>query len=335
MVGIGIIGTGYWGKNQVRNYNSLLLEEKIEYLKICDIDKKRAKELSSIHSIEYTTNIKDLLNDNKITAVVIATPSSTHYELAKISLESDKDVFVEKPLTLKSDNAMKLINLAKQRGKILMVGHLFRYHPIIEEIKKKIEIGEFGKIQMIMSFRLALGVPRKDIGVILALAVHDLDLTCYLLNKKEPESILVDNGKFNQEEVIETTNISLNFDNNTKGYIMDSWNIPVYGKRRELIIIGSEKSALVNYLTPSEYYIFDSSIKNRINNDIVIFEKNNNGTQKITIDYKEPLKQEILHFVKCIETRTTPNSDGLVGYYAVRMCERAKLSAEKNKRIYF
>jgi len=335
MVGIGIIGTGYWGKNHVTNYKSLLLEKKIDYLKICDIDEERVKEISRAYSIDYTTDIKELLDNNKITAIVIVTPSSTHYELSKLSLESGKDVFVEKPITLTSENALKLIELANQNKKILMVGHLFRYHPAVEEIKKRIDIGEFGKIQMILSFRLALGVPRKDLGVILALAVHDLDLTCYLLNKEEPESILVDNGKFNQEEVIEMTNISLNFDNNTKGYIMGSWNIPVYGKRRELLIIGSEKSAFVNYLIPSEYQIFDSSIKKSKVNDKVIFEKYNNGIQKIVIEYKEPLKQEILHFIKCIETRTAPNSDGLVGYNAVRMCEKAILSAEKNERIYF
>ncbi len=335
MVGIGITGTGYWGKNHVTIYKSLLLEKKIDYLKLCDIDEKRVKEISEINSIDYTTNIKELLNDDKITAVVIVTPSSTHYELSKLSLESGKDVFVEKPITLKSDNAMKLIDLAKQKRKILMVGHLFRYHPAVEEIKKRIDLGEFGKIQMILSFRFALGVPRKDMGVILALAVHDLDLTCYLLNKKEPESILVDNGKFNQEEVTEMTNMSLNFDNNTKGYIMESWNIPVYGKRRELLIIGSEKSGYVNYLTPSEYQIFDSSIRNSVMNDKVMFEKSDNGIHKVVIEYKEPLKQEILHFIKCIETRQNPNSDGLVGYNAVRMCEKAILSAEKNERIYF
>ena len=335
MVGIGIIGTGYWGKNHVTNYKSLLLEKKIDYLKICDIDEERVKEISRAYSIDYTTDIKELLDNNKITAIVIVTPSSTHYELSKLSLESGKDVFVEKPITLTSENALKLIELANQNKKILMVGHLFRYHPAVEEIKKRIDIGEFGKIQMILSFRLALGVPRKDLGVILALAVHDLDLTCYLLNKEEPESILVDNGKFNQEEVIEMTNISLNFDNNTKGYIMGSWNIPVYGKRRELLIIGSEKSAFVNYLIPSEYQIFDSSIKKSKVNDKVIFEKYNNGIQKIVIEYKEPLKQEILHFIKCIETRTAPSSDGLVGYNAVKMCEKAMLSAEKNERIYF
>jgi len=335
MVGIGIIGVGHWGKNHVTVYKSLLQENRIDYLKICDTDKDRVKEISEINSIEYTTKIEHILNDNKITAVVIVTPSSTHYYLTKLALENDKDVFVEKPITLNLDDSLKLIDLAKQKQKILMVGHLFRYHPAVEALKKRIDIGEFGKIQMILTYRLALGVPRKDIGVILALAVHDLDLICYLLNKKEPESILVDNGKFNQNEVIETTNISLNFENNTKGYIMESWNIPVYGKKRELVIVGSEKSALINFLTPSEYTIFDSNIKKIKSDGNLYLEMHNNGIQKISIEYKEPLKQEILHFIHCIETRACPNSDGLVGYNAVKMCEKAKLSAEKNERIYF
>jgi len=335
MVGIGIIGVGYWGKNHVSAYKSLLQENKIDYLKIYDTDEDRVKEISEIYSIEYTTKIEDILNDDKITAVVIITPSSTHYELTKLALENDKDMFVEKPLTLNSNDSLKLIELAKQKQKKLMVGHLFRYHPAVKAIKKQIDNGEFGKIQMIMTFRFALGVPRKDMGVILALAVHDLDLFCYLLNKDEPESILVDNGKFNQNEVIETTNISLDFENNIKGYIMESWNIPVYGKKRELVIVGSEKSVLVNYLTPSEYTIFDSSIKKIKTNDCSYFEKHTNGINKISIEYKEPLKEEILHFIECLENGTYPISDGLVGYNAVKMCEKARLSAEKNARIYF
>ncbi|MHA1254279.1 MAG: Gfo/Idh/MocA family protein, partial [Promethearchaeota archaeon] len=222
MIGIGIIGVGYWGKNHVSAYKTLLQENRINYLKICDINENRVKEISEINSIECTTKIDDILNDDKITAVVIITPSSTHYELTKLALENDKDVFVEKPLTLNSNDSLKLIELANQKHKKLMVGHLFRYHPAVKAIKKRIDNGELGKIQMILTSRLALGVPRKDMGVILALAVHDLDLFCYLLNKNEPESILVDNGKFHQDEVVETTNISLNFENNTKGYIMES-----------------------------------------------------------------------------------------------------------------
>lgn len=335
MVGIAIIGIGYWGKNHVRNYKVLLMEKEIEYLKICDINNERAEEIAKDYDLEWTSNIEDIVNDEKITAVAIITPSTTHYELSKLFLENGKDVFVEKPITLKSENAKDLVEFAKRKNKILMVGHLFRYHPAVRDIKKRIDIGEFGKINMIITYRFALGVPRKDMGVILALAVHDLDLTCYLMNQKIPKSILVDNAKFHQDKVIEMTNISLEFENGAKGYMMESWNIPVYDRKRELIIIGSEKSAIINYLIPNEYQIFDTKIKRTYIDDHLILEKEDKSINKIIIDYKEPLREQILHFLYCIKNRITPETDGMVGYNAVRMCESAFLSAEKNKRIYF
>ncbi len=335
MTGIGIIGTGYWGKNHVRNYKNLLKTKKIDYLKIYDKNKNRAEEISEIYSIEYVEDLAEILNDKNINAVVIATPSSSHYDLSKRFLTHKKDVFVEKPMTLNSKRALELVNLAEKNKRILMVGHLFRYHPIVKHIKKRIDIGEFGNIEMIISFRFALNAPRKDMGVILALAVHDLDLSCYLLNKKQPKSILVDNSKFHQDKVIEMTNISLDFDNDTKAYMMESWNVPVYGKKRELIIIGSEKSAIIDYLNPSEYYIFDSKINKKIVEDKIILEKEDENIIKITIDYKEPLEQEILHFLNCVNERKKPNSDGEIGYNAVKMCEKAFESAEKNRRIFF
>lgn len=335
MIGIAVVGAGYWGKNQIRIYKTLLMEKQIDYLKICDINEERAKQISKDFDLEYTTRLEDILNDKKITAAVIVTPSSTHYELSKLFLQNGKDVFVEKPITLVSENAMELVKIAEEHKKILMVGHLFRYHPAVKDIRKRINIGEFGELEMILTYRFALGVPRKDMGVILALAIHDLDLSCYLLNQNIPQSILVDNGKFHQDKVIEMTNISLDFENGAKSYIMASWNIPVYDKKRELIIIGSEKSAIINYLTPSEYKIFDTKIKKKNVDGKIILEKEDNAVSKVILDYKEPLKSEILHYLNCLKTREKPETDGLVGYHAVRICEKALLSADTNKREYF
>ncbi|MFX1385394.1 MAG: Gfo/Idh/MocA family protein [Promethearchaeota archaeon] len=335
MVGIAIIGAGYWGKNHIRNYKTLLMEKEIEYLKIYDINLGRLKQMAMDYNIDYTENIDDIRNDKKINAVVIVTPSDSHYELTKMFLESDKDVFVEKPLTLDSNQAKELINISQENSKILMVGHLFRYHPAVKDIKRRIDIGEFGKINMILSYRFALGVPRKDMGVIFALAVHDLDLTCYFLNQSIPESIMVDNASFYQDRVVEMTNISLTFKDGAKGYMTESWNIPVYDRKRELIIIGSEKSALINYLNPNEYEIFDTKIKKIHIDNKLILEKEENTINKVILDYKEPLNEEILHFLQCIKKRKTPETNGVVGYNAVKMCEKAFLSAKENKRIYF
>jgi len=227
MVGIAVIGTGYWGKNHVRNYKALLMENQIEYLKLCDTNEIRVKEIAEDYNLEFTTSIDDIKNDNNITAVVIVTPSSTHYNLSKTFLESGKDVFVEKPMTLNSENAKDLVETAKKYNKILMVGHLFRYHPAVIDIKRRIDLGEFGKINMIITYRFALGVPRKDMGVVYALAVHELDLSCYLLNQDSPRSIMAETARFHQQEVEEMANISMDFQNGAKSYMMESWNIPV------------------------------------------------------------------------------------------------------------
>jgi len=335
MVGIAIVGTGYWGKNHIRNYKSLLMENQINYLKIYDINEIRLKQMAIDYNLEYVNDINDIANDKKIDAVVIVTPSESHYKLSKFFLENDKDIFVEKPLTLDSAKAKELVELAEAKKKILMVGHLFRYHPAIRDLKKRIEIGEFGRIYMIHSYRFALGVPRKDMGVVFALAVHDLDLFCHLLNTKMPKSVLVDNAKFFQDQVVEMTNISLEFKSGERGYIMGSWNIPVYDRKRELILIGSEKSAIINYLTPNEYKIFDTKIKKRYINNEYILEKEENSTNNIILEYKEPLREEILHFLHSIKNRKTPNTNGIVGYNAIKMCEAVLLSANENKRIYF
>ncbi|MHA1293070.1 MAG: Gfo/Idh/MocA family protein [Promethearchaeota archaeon] len=334
MIGIAIVGAGYWGKNHVRNYKSLLVEGKIDYLKICDTNENRAKEIAESYGLDYCTNNEDILNDERITAVVIVTPSATHYDLAKLFLENKKDVFVEKPLTLNSNQANELVNIAKNQNKILMVGHLFRYHPAIKDIKKRIDFGEFGKINMILTYRFALGIPRKDMGVIYALAIHELDLSCYLLNQSFPKSILADSARYHQEVVEEMTNIIMEFPNGIKSYMMESWNIPVYGKKRELIIIGSEKSAIIDYLTPNEYKIFDTKIKKHIISGEPTLKIEDNEVSKIILKYKEPLKEEVLHFVDCIKNRKIPDTDGIVGYKAIQMCEAVLKSIQENRKIF-
>ncbi|MFX0069904.1 MAG: Gfo/Idh/MocA family protein [Candidatus Hermodarchaeota archaeon] len=329
-----VIGTGYWGKNHVRNYKELLMENRIDYLKLYDTNESRVKQMANDYSLEYFKDFEDIISDEKISAVVIVTPSSTHYDLAKKFLENGKDVFIEKPMTLNSNEAKELFEISEKNNRILMVGHLFRYHPAVKDLKKRIDIGEFGKINMIITYRFAFGIPRKDMGVVYALAVHELDLSCYLLDQKLPVSVLADITSYHQNSVEEMANISMDFSDGAKSYMMESWNIPVYGKKREIIVIGSEKSAIINYLLPNEYNIFDTKIKTQIIDGQSILELEDNAVNKIIIDYKEPLKEEILHFLDCLKSRNKPETDGFIGYKAVQMCEAVFQSARENKRIY-
>ena len=252
MLGIGVIGTGHWGKNHVRTFNEFRSKGLIDHLKICDVDKQRVRELGENFGVEYTTDYKTLLDDKKIKAVSIATSSATHYQIAKEFLKAGKDVLVEKPMTINSKQGKDLVKIASDNKKILMVGHIFRYHPAINELKRRMEGGEFGKIYFFISNRLDIGTPRKDMGVIFALGIHEIDMFCHLLDVDYPNEITTVSGDYLQSDIEEMATIILGFDNGVKGYATESWLVPVYGKKRELVVIGSEQSARIDYLKPQE-----------------------------------------------------------------------------------
>ncbi len=319
---LAVIGTGYWGKNHVRALKELLDEGKIEELYVCDVDKGRAKEIAKNYGVSYYTDYRELPS---IDGVVIATPSDTHYEIAKNFLEDGKDVLVEKPMTLDSKEAEKLIEIAEKNGNILMVGHIFRYHPAVIELKNRIERGDFGKIYYMMSNRFSLRQPRKDMGVLFALGIHEVDIFCYLLNKEYPNAIFATFENY-IGGVEETAQITLYFEEGTKGYAFESWITPVYGKKRELVVVGSRLSAYVDYLKPNEIKFFDSMIES----EGVAIE----GSYTVPLEYKEPLKEELKDFIECIRTRKKPIADMYVGKRAVEMIEAAIEAAKNGERLH-
>jgi len=319
---IAVIGTGYWGKNHVRALNEMKGEGRIEDLYICDVDEERAKSLANGYGLQYFTDYKKLPGD--VEGVVIATPSNTHYEIAKYFLEEGKDVLVEKPMTMNSKESQMLIEIAEKNGRILMVGHIFRYHTAVNEIKRRIKEGIFGRVYYIMSNRFSLRYPRNDSGVLLALGIHEVDIFCHLLDKNYPNEIYASVGRYigNYEE---TAQIITYFDDGINGYAFESWITPVYGKRRELYVIGSKMSAFVDYLKPNEITYFESTITP----DSVEL----SGSYTVPIEYKEPLKEELYDFIKCIESRDKPVADMFVGKRAVEMIEAAMKSAEEGRRV--
>lgn len=323
-----VIGTGYWGKNHVRVFNELKHEEVIDSLTICDADEKRVKKLADVFDIQYAVSYRQFVNSD-IDAVSIVTPSSTHFQIAKEFMEVGKDVFVEKPMTLDSIEAKKLVNLAEENDTILAVGHIFRYHSAVQELKKRVDRGDFGKIYHMYSDRLTFGKPREDMGVLFALAIHEVDLFCYFLNEKYPEEISATIGKYTQPNVDEIAMVTLSFADNIKAYAIESWLTPVYGKKRDFVLIGSNMSAKIDYLKPQELQIFDASI---VDHDGALTAENE-GSYTIPIKYSEPLKDELKHFVECVKSRETPLADMYAGKRAVKMIEMALKSAKEGKAI--
>ncbi|MHA1340694.1 MAG: Gfo/Idh/MocA family protein [Promethearchaeota archaeon] len=357
---IALIGCGYWGQNIARVINEIneQSEKKIQ-LYLFDIDASKAKYLAKKYNFNFVNNIDDIFSNKEISAVLIITPSSTHYDLTLKALNADKDVFVEKPFTLSSKNAEKLIKIAYKKNKILMVGHLFRFHQGIIELKKRIDLGEFGKIYFLYGFKFGMAIPKEDAGVIFTLAVNDFDIFCYILDVEYPTSILAQRGtfiqriamdatnqndkdnfeninKFNENQNLEDiVNVSLTFPNGIQGYLIESWIVPVFGRKRELIIVGSKKTAILNYLIPNEIIFYDFHIEKAppsSTDDFVLIQEN---PHKIIFEFQEPLKKEMEHFLECLELRREPISNANIALKALKMCEMTIKSANMGKKIYF
>lgn len=333
MVGIGIIGTGYWGKNHARIFKELESAGIVDSVKICDVDEKRVSELGKNFNVDYTTDYKSWLVDSGIHAVSIVTPSATHYDIAKTFLEAGKDVLIEKPMTMDSKEAKELVKISDENDRVLMIGHIFRYHPAILELKRRIDQGELGQIYFLMGNRLAVGTPRKDMGVMHALGIHEVDMFCYLLNVEYPEDITALVGNYLQEDIEETALIVMGFEGGVKGFAMESWLMPVYGKKRDLAVVGSEKTIKVDYLKPQELEIFDVRIEKYEDAAGVQFRLESEQSTTMPLEYKEPLKEELMHFINCVESHSKPRSDGMAGVRAVEMIEAAFQSVKLKKTI--
>ena len=329
MPGIAVVGVGYWGKNHARVYKELCQEGVADTVQICDIDQARVLELSSTLGIHGTSNYRQILNDSKVQAVSIVTPSRTHYQIAKECMEAGKDVLVEKPLTMDIAEAEGLVKIADKNNRILMVGHVFRYHPAVQELRRRMNEGELGKIQTIISNRLSFGLPRKDMGVIYALGIHELDMFCYLVDVDYPESVTAVTSKVYSQDIEESAVLAVDF-GDVKGYAFESWLVPGHEKRRDLLVVGSKMSARVDYLKPQELCLFDTRVITKNGAPTSIEDK---GERVVSIPYAEPLKEELRHFISCVNSRQKPLVDGVVGVRAVVMAEAALGSVRTGKAI--
>jgi predicted dehydrogenase len=298
------------------------------------------KALASGFNLEYTTNYDEILNDSTFDAISIVTPSAMHFDMARKAIEKGKSVLVEKPMTMTSEEAEKLVKITEEQDGILMVGHIFRHHSAVQELKKRVGRGDFGDIMYMYCNRLAFRVPRKDMGVLHALGIHEMDLFCYVLDKEYPDAVYTHMERHFFPNIEETAMIILSFDGNVTCYAFESWMAPIAGKLRELIVVGNKMSARIDYLKPQELQIFDSAIlpkKEQTASDAggqtKDFELEQEGSYTIPIEYKEPLKEELKHFISCAQNHKQPISDMYAGKRAVEMIEVALESAQKKANV--
>ncbi|HNX82026.1 MAG TPA: Gfo/Idh/MocA family oxidoreductase [Candidatus Omnitrophota bacterium] len=316
---VGVIGIGYWGINLVRVFSQLNA-----LTSICDDNADKLKAVAQTYpGVKRYTSYQEMLLDPEINAVVIATPAITHFEIAKKAFHAQKDVYVEKPLSLTPDEGAELITLAHRMNRILMVGHILEYHPAINKLKTLIEKGTLGNIQYIYSNRLNLGKIRKEENILWSFAPHDISVMLLLLNKM-PDSVLSSGGNYLHHDIADVTVSMLNFPNGVKGHIFVSWLHPY--KEQKLIVVGDKKMAVFDDLAEKKLLVY--------NHTITWVNGLPTPKKKIAkpIAYKtgEPLKLECAHFLECVRLRKIPKTDGKSALRVLKVLNACQKSLERN-----
>lgn len=320
-VSIGLIGCGYWGKNLMRNFFQLGVLKMVS-----DINSSTSKEVKDISEhIDFTTDYLDILRNDDISAVVIATPAKTHFKIVQKALNHEKHVFVEKPLCLNLKDGRKLVKLSKEKKLNLMVGHLLLYHPAFISMKKSIEKGLIGKIRYIYSNRLALGKLRKEEDVLWSFAPHDISMITNLINENLL-SVEAFGGSYIKSKVKDTSLTLLKFKNNIKAHIFVSWLHPY--KDQRLVVIGEKGMIVFADIEENDKKLLYYNHKVKWDGEIPLVSKAEG--KKIPFNFKEePLNIECKSFINWIKNNQRPLSDGEEGLRVLKILENAKIKLDK------
>ena len=315
-ISVAVVGCGYWGQNLVRNFHQLG-----RLRVICDVDRNRLEQLQPMYEgVEICDSYEELFARKDIEGIVIAAPAVQHYPLAKQALEMGKDIFVEKPLSLHVEHAEELTQLAQKTGRVLMVGHLLQYHPAIQKLKSLIREGALGKVQYIYSSRLNFGKLRTEENILWSFAPHDISAILCLLGE-EPTSIAAHGGNYLNANVADVTLTSCNFASGVTAHIFVSWLHPF--KEQKLVVVGDRQMAVFDDMqTDRKLVLYPHKIEWLDRHPIA---KRSEG-QVVPLPALEPLRLECLHFLECISTRQTPNTDGNNGVRVLRILNASERS---------
>jgi UDP-2-acetamido-3-amino-2,3-dideoxy-glucuronate N-acetyltransferase len=299
---LAIIGCGKWGFNHVKTAHRLFGDN---FKIACDNFPDREALINSLSpDIKFTTSIDDIVKDPEINAVIISTPAETHFEIAKSLLENGKHVLVEKPITLNSDDAKMLKEIADENKLILMVGHLLLFHPAILKIKEFLDENKLGRLQYIYSNRLNLGTIRSEENILWSFAPHDISVIQFLTGCV-PEKVLATGAVFVQNGIHDTTLTILEFPNNVHAHIYVSWLHPF--KEHRLVVIGDKSMMVFEDTLPSGKLKFYPKGFDIVDGLPV---KREADFEVIEYDNISPLDIEQLHFAECVKENKQPVTDG-------------------------
>ena len=322
---VGVVGCGYWGPNLARVLHSL---PGCRLACICDKDDKRLSHLKGLYpSVATYSGFDRMLEEGNLDAVVIATPVTHHFPLARQSLLAGKHVFIEKPMAKSSAECEELTAIALTKGRTLMVGHTFLYSPAVRKVKEIVESGEIGTIRYISARRLNLGLFQRDINVVWDLAPHDLSIILHLMNAT-PDAVNCQGSAHVAPGVEDVSNLSLTFAGGGYATVHSSWLDPK--KVREMTIVGTKKMIVYDDIEPlHKIRVYDVRVDEPPHYDTFAefhFSYHYGDVYMPYIKQEEPLKVECQHFLDCIRSGDRPLTSGEAGMSLVRILEAASKS---------
>jgi predicted dehydrogenase len=328
MIRAALVGTGYWGPNLA---NSIERTGKGILHRLCDVNPENLDALAQRYpQAKVTTDIEEVIADNAVDAVLIATPTATHYTLGKRVLEAEKHVLVEKPLTTNSREAAELVRLAEERCRVLMVGHVFEYNPAIRVVDDLIKSGELGEIYYMSFERTNLGPVRTDVSALWDLATHDAAIMCDFMSAA-PVSVTARGQCYLNPGIDDVVFATFIFDRGVAAHVHASWLNP--NKVRQVTVVGSRKMAVCDDLDLRQpVRLYDKHVSLPALSEITgsfLQHKTlvvDSGAMIPVVQTKEPLLSEVDDFFDCIISGRKPRADGLRGWQVVTMMEAASES---------
>lgn len=318
---LGVVGAGYWGKNLIRNFAELGVLRTV-----CDHSAEVHNRYPDVHT---TLDFEELLADEAITAIVIATPGHTHFELAVRALKGGKDLYVEKPLCLSVAEGEQLVALAKEFDRVLMVGHILNYHPCVIRLQEMVAGGELGELHYISAHRMNLGKLCFHENALWALAPHDVSVVLSLTGEA-PKRVHCSGGAYVTDGVADQTCTTLEFASGVRGHILSSWLHPF--KEQKLTVVGSEGMV-----------VFDDT--RSWGEKLAFYRKPVTWTEGVptvspvepefvAVGEGEPLRAECAHFLECCASRSRPKTDGEEGVRVLRVLEVAQRQLDPVRSTY-
>lgn len=318
---IALVGCGYWGKNLCRNFHALGALSSV--VDATENGQTTARTLAS--DAEITDSLEDVLMDDQIQGVALATPAETHSELAIQAMQAGKDVFVEKPMALTLEDAEKMKKVAEETGRILMVGHLLEYHPAVLKFREMIASGELGKINYIYSNRLNFGKVRTEENALWSFAPHDVAVILRLIGQA-PVEVSACGGSYLTNGIADTTLSNLRFENESRAHIFVSWLHPF--KEQRLVVVGDKKMAIFNDVAPfgEKLQLYPQNVE--FDGPIPILKKED--LEFVDHSNTEPLREECSHFLDCIQSRNQPLTNAQSGIDVLKVLHACQQSIEQN-----